>query len=446
MENKLHNYTQSLINLGDTITSLEACTQLQDDIVAAISRGYFRPKEEQRLLDWFMHFLTIRESLWEIIDEASNILEQDINLVNTLQDWRYLITGYVAASLVIRMDHFLVDELAAHKLTQRKLNEPYLSHRIQRKQYTRIFKALTSPANVLLLLQVMTFIGDNKLKIKELAEDDVIGDLAKDLSRYTSYIDPGKRRYLKRRLRFRWHSFRRRFAVAKQNVSFVFLEQSGRVIADIGARHRDKRVTHLVHSELEALLKPGDVIVTRHDWVASNLFLPGFWPHCALYIGTEQQRLEMGIVIDEPRQQRWSGDKCVLEAQKDGVLFRPLSETFDVDAVAILRPVLATKIIAERIAVVCEHEGKGYNFDFDFFSSDKLVCTEVVYRAYDGIEPIHFTLQERAGRPTLSAEDILDLALETEMFAVVAVFGTPANLEIIVQGEQAHECLKVSYK
>jgi hypothetical protein len=53
------------------------------------------------------------------------------------------------------------------------------------------------------------------------------------------------------------------------------------------------------------------------------------------------------------------------------------------------------------------HEGKGYNFDFDFLRSDRLVCTELVYRAFDGIGNVTIPLSERAGRPKLFAEDLL---------------------------------------
>ena len=49
------------------------------------------------------------------------------------------------------------------------------------------------------------------------------------------------------------------------------------------------------------------------------------------------------------------------------------------------------------------------------------MCTEVIYRAYQGIGQIEFELSQRAGRPSLSAEDILGLALSDRFFDVVAL-------------------------
>jgi len=54
----------------------------------------------------------------------------------------------------------------------------------------------------------------------------------------------------------------------------------------------------------------------------SNLFLPGFWPHSALWLGAE--------------------DADILEAKKDGVLLRTIEDTLQVDAFIVLRPKLTS--------------------------------------------------------------------------------------------------------
>ena len=87
-----------------------------------------------------------------------------------------------------------------------------------------------------------------------------------------------------------------------------------------------------------------------------------------------------------------------------------------------------------------------YNFDFDFFNSDRIVCTEVIYRAYDGLEDLAIPLCERAGRKTFSAEDLLDYALDTQAFSPVAIFGVKHCLESVRFGEGVDDALIASYR
>ena len=73
-----------------------------------------------------------------------------------------------------------------------------------------------------------------------------------------------------------------------------------------------------------------------------------------------------------------------------------------------------------------------------------MVCTEVVYRSYQGIGEIEFELSLRAGRQTLSAEDLLNMALNKKGFEVLGTFGIGGNDKEIVTGEKAIDELKQS--
>ena len=139
-------------------------------------------------------------------------------------------------------------------------------------------------------------------------------------------------------------------------------------------------------------------------------------------------------------------DMCVLEALKDGVRLRPLSETLSVDTFVILRPNIEPGSVKRAVERAVQHEGKLYNFDFDFFNSDRIVCTEVIYRAYDGLEDLEFPLCERAGRKTFSAEDLLDYALDAQTFTPVAIFGVKGCMEAVRYDEGVLDALVSSYR
>jgi hypothetical protein len=200
---------------------------------------------------------------------------------------------------------------------------------------------------------------------------------------------------------------------------------------------------------LRTLLCPGDVIVVRKEYAITNYFLPGYWPHAALYLGNVDslKSLEAGVKHDHrPRWRRLleaagDGEDRVLESMRDGVLVRTLSSPFASDSIVILRPKLAVSEVGRALGRCLVHEGKPYDFDFDFRRSDRLVCTEVVYRAYDGVGNMSLPLTVRTGRPTLSGSDLIHMAIEDTHFDPVAVFA-PMLAEGIVTGTTAIDVLR----
>ena len=53
------------------------------------------------------------------------------------------------------------------------------------------------------------------------------------------------------------------------------------------------------------------------------------------------------------------------------------------------------------------HHGKPYDFDFDFATDSALVCSELIYKAYHGIEGFQLEPQELNGRTLLPPNDLV---------------------------------------
>ena len=432
--------------LGLAVDELAAIVPEKSIVERAIQRGHFRPDEEVALLAWFGRFLTIRNGLWEVLGEVSRPVGGSVRRVLDLGGWRCFVLGYTSACLIVRLDLMLLEEVARDSVTQRKLNEGSEMHRIPRKQFTAVFESFTNPAKARSMEQAMRFVRRHRRRLEAMTEDPVVGRLVAELERREEVLEPSRRRYLSRLLAFLGHAVRRTGASARQQALFTALETGGRLASELRDHWTPDRIDDASRCALDELLRPGDVLVTRHDHAFTNLFLPGYWPHAALYIGSEDDRRRMQIELDPERDARWIGDRRVLEALKDGVLFRPLEETLAVDAVAVIRPQLDEAELAQAITRAADHEGKLYDFDFDFFRSDRLVCTEVIYRAYDGLGPMRLPLTERSGRPTLSAEDLLDLAVDGQGFDPIAICGAPTCPESLIEGDGARGAILRSYR
>jgi len=168
-----------------------------------------------------------------------------------------------------------------------------------------------------------------------------------------------------------------------------------------------------VKEEIAPKLQPGDIFLERRNWYLSNAFLPGFWPHSALYVGTAEDLRALGIA-DHPEVKRHWADyvrlapdgepHTIIESVSEGVIFNSATESMHADHVVVLRPRLSRDQIAQAVVRAFSHTGKPYDFEFDFFTSDKLVCTELLYRAYEGM--LHFELVRIMGRDTLPALEI----------------------------------------
>lgn len=166
-------------------------------------------------------------------------------------------------------------------------------------------------------------------------------------------------------------------------------------------------------TQLEAFaarLRPGDVLLVRQEHFLSNTFLPGFWPHALLWLGPPEAwrglELPSGATLgDDAHAGPALGGRCaddhgpprVVEATSDGVVLSSLDHALAKDYVVVLRPRVPEADVASALLRAAPHLGRPYDFDFDFSTDDRLVCTELVWRAWDPV--LRFGLQVDAAIP-----------------------------------------------
>lgn len=153
-------------------------------------------------------------------------------------------------------------------------------------------------------------------------------------------------------------------------------------------------------------LEPGDIIVERRNWYLSNLGLPGFWPHAALFVGTPDQLRETfdedpeviaryGVFTEylaRTHPVAWAAlaesdhsghPHRVVEAVSEGVVAASLEHSCGADYVAALRARVSTVEVARAIDRALGFFGRPYDFNFDFATDDEVVCSELVMKAYE---------------------------------------------------------------
>lgn len=149
-------------------------------------------------------------------------------------------------------------------------------------------------------------------------------------------------------------------------------------------------------------MRTGDVLITHEDMVLTNLLIPGYYTHAAIYIGH-------GMIV---------------ESTGIGVHVIPVEKfMYEKDGVAILRPRFADE--KQRFDAGLFAEGLiGLPYDFSFGSGNKaFYCAELVWYCYDQImKPCPFTRRETMGVMTVTPEDFNKA---TDKFFMVRKFGGP---------------------
>ncbi len=186
-------------------------------------------------------------------------------------------------------------------------------------------------------------------------------------------------------------------------------------------------------AEAVARSEPGDVIVERRNWYLSNIGLPGFWPHAALWTGSPDELARWAAdptveaafggpftaYLEKTHPEAWqkyiSPDheghpRRIIEAVSEGVVFSAAEESIRADYVASMRPARSKLEKAKALDRAFSYAGRPYDFDFDFYTDNSLVCSELVFKAYEpraGVQGLTLGLEKVVGRMALGPNSIV---------------------------------------
>ncbi len=158
---------------------------------------------------------------------------------------------------------------------------------------------------------------------------------------------------------------------------------------------------------IKANIKAGDLLLEKTPFRLTDKLIPGYWGHAAVYIGTKEELIELGLwenpIVKKYHKEIEQG-KVIAEALRDDVQLNTIKHFLNIDDLAILHNDYESyEEKRERIILTLRQIGKKYDFEFDVETSDKIFCAELVYASYFSI---NWKTKNNAGTYTTTPDDI----------------------------------------
>jgi hypothetical protein len=382
---------------------------------AATGRTYYTPDEELKLRAMFRTYLAYRDALLRMVATYGGFRA----VHDPARQARCFLVGYGAGATLYGTALDLVGGYGDDPI-RRKLNEPDAAWNLPAGKFDEILASVTSDRVAATFTEMAAWYAARR---EQWAAASVLP--ADDLAWLRDRIDhetAEARAHGIDRDRSRFDQLLRRVKSDAYDPVYNVQSLVSTWIGDTRLVGRPSFISHAQVKSIQPRLRPGDILLERRNWFASNAFLPGFWPHAALYLGTADELAALGLLrrgadgkwtatdpavaahLDDYLRPAADGEAhTVVESVSEGVIFNSLTESMGADYIAVLRPRLTDAQKAAALARAFSQVGKPYDFEFDFSSSDKLVCTELVYQSYDGLLHLDGYMQQIVGRPAIPA-------------------------------------------
>ncbi|HEY9050575.1 MAG TPA: YiiX/YebB-like N1pC/P60 family cysteine hydrolase [Gammaproteobacteria bacterium] len=199
--------------------------------------------------------------------------------------------------------------------------------------------------------------------------------------------------------------------------SLIFGNATGLIETRKGKLYQQEKITEQIRQQLRA----GDILLEKTPFRLTDKFIPGHWGHVAMWIGNEDELRELGIwdhPIVRPYQKDIQAGRRVVEALRKGVVLNPIDHFLNIDDLAVLRST-DTDSSADAIILALRQIGKAYDFNFNVETTDRIVCSELVYLAYTRID---WPTERMLGRATISPDNVAKRALDNGPLKLVLLY------------------------
>jgi hypothetical protein len=402
-------------------SAVSAMAQRADLFQGDIAR--LSPEDKTRLLELWSRYLAYSMEL-EKLKHVHKHFHQ-INFINYPElHLKSFLTAYSAFVANCRAAVKLTKLVDNNEFVGTFLNEQKPQHDIPANAYLYLKKAVIHPDTLVLLnigrahikiTRLGTKLSSEQAQfLKQYSEDGYL-EIMKSLGKQPELIVETPKKLFEKHVFTAWMPLQK--GVAK-GMSLV------------RTTHRENFITLDDVQSTMRELEPGDILLERRNWYLTNIGIPGFWPHTALYTGTPLEideyfrdvELPDGLLPSEyisrnhpelfeeiSGQTRKGHEFRVLEALRPGVIPTALEDSARADYLAVLRPRLDKKDKLKAILAAFSFYRRPYDYNFDFVTDNELVCSELIFKAYrpgENRKGIAFQLKETAGRLLLPPNSI----------------------------------------
>lgn len=143
--------------------------------------------------------------------------------------------------------------------------------------------------------------------------------------------------------------------------------------------------------QLISEMRPLDILMEKTPFRLTDSMIPGHYGHVAIWLGTEQQLKELQVwdKIEKKYQEKIRAGHYIVEALRPGVEINTLSHFLNIDDFLVIRdrrPNISDDYRRGAILQAIKQIGGEYDFNFDVYTHERIVCSEIAYVVFKDIK------------------------------------------------------------